>query len=105
MNKRVTFSMNEIKRLYVMQQIADHQLTGPQAAERLGLSLRQIRRLIAKYREQGAQGLVHGNRGRMPNNRIEEAVRARIWELAQEEYKDYNDSHFTEELTEAHGLE
>jgi len=104
MNKRVTFSMNEIKRLYVMQQIADHQLTGPQAAERLGLSLRQIRRLIAKYREEGAPGLVHGNRGRAPNNRIEEAVRAKIWELAEEQYQDYNDSHFTEELAEEHGL-
>lgn len=105
MNKRVTFSMNEIRRLYVMQQIADQQLTGPQAAEHLGLSLRQIRRLIAKYRDQGAPGLVHGNRGRTPNNRIEEAVRARIWELAEEQYKDYNDSHFTEELAEEHGLE
>jgi transposase len=98
MDKRVTFSMNEIKRLYVIQQIADKQMTGPQAAELLGLSLRQIRRLIAKYREKGAPGLVHGNRGRAPNNRIEETRRAWIWELAEEKYKDYNDSHFTEEL-------
>jgi transposase len=105
MNKRVTFSMNEIKRLYVMQQIGEHQLTGPQAAELLGLSLRQIRRLFAKYREEGAPGLVHGNRGRTPNNRIEEAVQAKIWELAQEAYQDYNDSHFTEELAEEYGLE
>lgn len=104
MDKRVTFSMNEIRRLYVMQQIADKQLTGPQAAELLGLSLRQIRRLIAKFREQGAPGLVHGNRGKAPNNRIDEAQRARIWELAEERYKDYNDSHFTEELEEKHGL-
>ena len=105
MNKRVTFSMNEIKRVYVMQQIEDKQLTGSQAAELLDLSLRQIRRLIAKYREQGAPGLVHGNRGRAANNRIAEVVRAKIWELAQKEYKDYNDSHFTEELAEEYGLE
>jgi transposase len=104
MNERVTFSMKEIKRLYVMQQIAEKQMTGPQGAELLGISLRQIRRLIAKYRERGAPGLVHGNRGRAPNNRIAEAWRARIWELAQGEYQDYNDSHFTEELAEEHGL-
>jgi hypothetical protein len=28
MNERVTFSMKEIKRLYVMQQIAEKQMTG-----------------------------------------------------------------------------
>jgi transposase len=96
--------MNEIKRVYVLQQVQDHQLTGRQAAERLGISLRQVRRLIAKYREQGAPGLVHGNRGRAPHNRLDETLRARIRELAQEDYQDYNDSHFTEELAEQHGL-
>ena len=104
MEQRVTMNMNEIKRLYVMQQVADERLTGSQAAAMLGLSLRQVRRVIAKYREEGAPGIVHGNRGKAPNNRIEEAWRARIWELAEEQYKDYNDSHFTEELEEKHGL-
>jgi transposase len=104
MSERVTFSMNEIKRVYVLQQVQDHQLTGRQAAERLGISLRQVRRLIAKYRELGAPGLVHGNRGRAPHNSLDKTLRARIRELAQEDYKDYNDSHFTEELAEQHGL-
>ena len=104
MSKTVTLSMNEIKRVYVLQQVQDHQLTGRQAAERLGISLRQVRRLIAKYREHGAPGLVHGNRGRAPNNRLDERLRARIRALAQEDYKDYNDSHFTEELAEQYGL-
>jgi transposase len=97
--------MNEIKRVYVLQQVQDHQLTGRQAGEVLGLSIRQVRRLIAKYRQQGAPGLVHGNRGRAAKNRLEERVRARIRALAEEEYQDYNDSHFTEELVEQHGLE
>jgi transposase len=104
MSERVTLSMNEIKRVYVLQQVQDHHLTGRQAAERLGISLRQVRRLIAKYRAQGAPGLVHGNRGRAPHNRLDEALRARIRQLAQEDYKDYNDSHFTEELAEQYGL-
>jgi transposase len=105
MNKRVTFNMNEIKKMYVVQQVEDKQMTGSQAAEQLSLSIRQVRRLIARYREEGAPGLVHGNRGRAPNNRLNEAVRARIMELAEGEYKDYNDSHFTEELVEQYGME
>jgi transposase len=103
-NKRVTMNMNEIKRLYIIQQMEDKKMTGKQATEVLGLSIRQVWRLVAQYREQGAAGLAHGNRGRAPNNRIEEAVRERILALVEEEYKDYNDSHLTEELVEQHGL-
>jgi hypothetical protein len=50
-------------------------------------------------------GLVHGNRGRTANNRVDEHVRVKIQELAQEEYKDYNDSHFTEELIDEHDFD
>jgi transposase len=96
--------MNEIKRVYVMEQILEGNMTGKQAAERLGLSLRQIRRLIAQYREKGAAGLIHGNRGRPAHNRVKEAVRVKIEQLMEEEYQDYNDCHFTEELAEEHGL-
>jgi len=105
MNKKVTLSMDEIKRLDVIHKVESNQLTGKQAAERLRLSERQVRRLIARYREQGAPGLVHGNRGRAANNRIPEEIRAQVLELAENEYRDYNDSHFTEELEEKHGLE
>jgi transposase len=96
--------MKEIKRLYIIQQIEEKQMTGVQAAEILGLQIRQVRRLISKYRKEGAVGLAHGNRGRMPNNRISEEVRTKIMKLAEEEYKDYNDSHFTEELVTEYGM-
>jgi len=105
MNKKVTLSMDEIRRLEVIQKVENKQLTGIQAAELLRLSERQVRRLIASFREQGAPGLVHGNRGRAANNRIPEEARAQVLELAEKEYRDYNDSHFTEELEEKHGLE
>jgi transposase len=105
MNRKVTFSMDEIRRLEVIQKVESNQSTGKQAAERLRLSERQVRRLIARYREQGAPGLVHGNRGRVANNRIPEETRSQILELAEKEYRDYNDSHFTEELGEKHGIE
>ena len=104
MKRKVTLTMKEIKRLYVVQQVEEGQMTGVQGAEVLGLSLRQMRRLMVKYRRRGAPGLGHGNRGRAPNNRIEDAVRAKIVELSEEEYQDYNDSHFTEELEERHEI-
>lgn len=104
MDERVTFNMKELKRYFVMEQMEKHQVTGAEAARHLGLSLRQIRRLATKYRAEGAEGLVHGNRGRTANNRVDELIRVKIQELAEKEYSDYNDSHFTEELAEEYGL-
>ncbi|WP_431026653.1 hypothetical protein [Paraburkholderia phenoliruptrix] len=34
------------------------------AAERLGLSVRQVERLVIRYRDQGPSGVVSGRRGR-----------------------------------------
>lgn len=99
-------SMKELKRVEVMQMVAKKQITGSQAAEMLGLSLRQTRRIISRYRKHGVTGMVHGNRGRDARNRIKEEVRTKILKLAREQYRDYNDSHFTEELrSEKYGLQ
>jgi transposase len=98
MDKRVTMKLKELKRLQMLQQIEARQMTAEQAAEIMGVTLRQTRRLIARYREQGAEGIPHGNRGRPAHNRITEDVRAKIEELAEGKYRDYNDSHFTDEL-------
>jgi len=104
MDERVTFTMKEIKRLYVIQQVEDKKMTGREASYHLGLSIRQVRRLLVKFREKGGAGLIHGNRGHPAHNRIDEDVRVKIQGLAEEEYKDYNDSHFTEEIEDEYGL-
>ena len=65
MNNKVTFSMDEIRKLEVINKVESKQLTGKEAAKWLRLSERQVRRLIARYRGQGPPGLVHGNRGRV----------------------------------------
>ncbi|RPI69016.1 MAG: ISNCY family transposase, partial [Geobacteraceae bacterium] len=54
MNERVTLSMEEIKRGYVLQQVEEKKLSGREAAQRLGLSMRQTRRLLVKYGQAGA---------------------------------------------------
>ncbi len=97
-------STKEIKRMYVIQQVDEKKMTTKEAGQHLGISIRQVRRLMAKLREKVAAGLVHRNRGRAANNRIDEAIQVKIQGLAKEEYQDYNDSHFTEELASEHEL-
>jgi transposase len=102
--EKVTLNNKEQKRLIVMNEVLAGRLTGPEAAEMLGVSLRHARRLLAAYRREGAVALAHGNRGRSPANKLAAAVEAEILGLARGDYIDYNDSHFTEELAERHEI-
>ena len=102
--KEVTLNNKEQKRLLVLNEVLAGRLTGQEAAEMLGLSLRHTRRVIAAYRQRGAAALAHGNRGRSPANKLDDKVAEDIVRLARGEYLDYNDTHFTEELAERHGI-
>lgn len=93
--------MQELKRLHVIHEIEGGRLTGRQGAELLGLSVRQIRRLLRRHRTHGDGGLAHGNRGQPSPRRLDETTRAWIVGLARTQYADYNDCHFTEKLREA----
>jgi len=104
MDTEVTLNIKEQKRLKVLNEVEAGRMTVGQAAEMLGLSVRQVWRLRKAYREKGAVGLAHGNRGKVSARRTAEAIRLRIVALAREEYGDYNDQQLTEKLAEKHGI-
>jgi transposase len=100
MEKKVTLTLKELKRIHMIHEIQAGRMTGKGAAEILGLSLRQVRRLIKQQREGGDAALAHGNRGRASSRRLNTGIGERIVELAKGKYRDYNDCHFQEELAE-----
>jgi len=100
MNTQVTLTMKEQHKLKMVIDYEAGKVHAQRAAELLGISKRQFRRLVAAYRHKGIAALAHGNRGRTPANRLSESVRKEILRLAKETYQDYNDCHFTEELAE-----
>lgn len=77
----MTLTMNEIKRMHHIQKIVDRQITVKVAAELRGLSLRQVRRLVAKYGQQVAPGMVHGYRCRAPSIRSRRMFFAKLTTL------------------------
>lgn len=102
--EKVTLNSKEQRRLLVLNEVLAGRLTGEEAAKLIRLSLRHTRRLLAAYRRAGAAGLAHGNRGRPPANKLDEEIAEEILRLAKDEYLDYNDLHFTEELAERHDI-
>lgn len=100
-----TLTMRDEKRLEIIHRVFRSELTVTQAALVLGLSERQCYRVKARVNQAGAQGVVHGNRGRVCKGKIKEKVVKRIVELAQGKYKGFNDHHLTEKLLEQEKIE
>jgi hypothetical protein len=75
-------------------------LTVVEASGLLGLSLRQARRVWKRFKADGAQGLVHGLRGRASNRRFPEELRARVLKRHQERYADFGPTLACEKLAE-----
>jgi transposase len=105
MDTEVTLTVREQKRLFVITEVLSGRWSASQAATKLDLSLRQMRRLLAAYRRDGPAGLVHGNRGRASPRRIPPEIREQVLSLIMAIYADYNDHHLTEVLSEEHGVQ
>ena len=97
-------SNKEIKRLEVMQKLEDKQMRQQEAAEELGVSTRQVKRLLRAYRKEGAEGLVSKRRGKPSNNQLDEAIRQKALDLLNGKYKGFGPTLAHEKLVEVEGL-
>ena len=100
----IELTMRELDKYRCISQVLEGLRTVEQIAEVLGLSERQVRRLIAKVKEAGPAGIRHGNRNHKPSHTIDEAIRRQILQLKQKKYKEANFQHFRELLEEQEGI-
>ncbi|SAL87510.1 integrase catalytic subunit [Caballeronia arvi] len=100
----ITMSMRELDRLKVIEAVAESRLMTWRAAERLGLSRRQVERLVIRYRAEGAAGLVSQRRGVRSNHHLPQTVLDQALGLIHEHYADFGPTLACEKLRECHGL-
>src|SRR5246500_4601594 len=102
-------SAKERDRLKVLHEVKQRHITQKQAAAELGLSVRWVRKLLARQRMGGDGALRHGLRGRASNRKTPEAVQRRAVELYRKKkqaklWHDYGPTLAAEELAEQHGI-
>ena len=97
-------SSKELTRYRVLCGVLEGQLALQEAASALAVSPRHARRLLKRLRERGAEGLVHGNRGRRPSNRTPDKLREQILAWVEDRYAGFNDTHLAEILAEREGI-
>lgn len=94
----------ERRRLEVMGRVRDGELGLSVAAELLGLSYRQARRLGRRHRIKGDAGLVHGLRGRPGNRRVQAEHKAAVLAAYQSHYAGFGPQLASEQLLARQGL-
>jgi hypothetical protein len=89
---------DEKLKLNTIQKIVTGEYAKKRACEILGITTRQVNRLLIKFKEEGENGFVHKNRGKISNRGISENIKNEIVNLYITEYFDYNFTHFYEEI-------
>lgn len=104
MQPQVTLTMRDITRYQVVEASLAGRTQVRAAASVLGISERQVYRLRARVRSEGAKGVVHRLRDRPSHRRLGEDVWEAVVRLYEDKYKGFNMSHFTEYLNEEEGM-
>ena len=102
---KVTFAMRELDRLKCIQGVVDGELRLYQAAERLGLTTRQMRRLVRRYDQEGPVGLISRHRNRPGNRRLKAEVAEQAFAIIRERYADFGPTLAAEKLRTRHSID
>ncbi|MFC7518676.1 ISNCY family transposase [Herbaspirillum sp. GCM10030257] len=99
----ITMSMREVDRIKTIQAVADGNLEATTASARLGLSRRQVDRLVDRYQMDGAVGLVSGKRGQR-HHQLSSGLPDLALSIIRERYPDFGPTLACEKLRERHGI-
>lgn len=104
MEERIQLSMKESKRISVLEELRHGKISQAMAAERLGITSRQVRRIFKRYKGLGATGLAHKNRGKQSPKKIPKGVHDEVVEIIRLNYPDFGPVLAQEMLEERHEI-
>jgi hypothetical protein len=105
--RNITLNPTQQRQVDILTRLVAGAIDVPTAAELLGHSPRHIRRLRARFQQEGMEAVLHGNQGHAPVNRTDPAVVTQICSLAGADgkYHDFNISHLHDLLDEHEHIE
>ena len=97
-------SQKEAGRAQALDLLMADKISQIEAAQRMGISVRQTYRLEKRYRAFGLAGLISKKRGRASNRRIEPGILAQAMALIGAHYADFGPTLAAEKLDEQHAI-
>ena len=98
------FTLDEVNRLKIIQDVVDRRLTTQMASQRLGISDRQCRRLLSRYRESGPLGMANRRRGKPSNNQLPDGLAQYALSIIRDRYTDFGPTLACDKLAELHDV-
>jgi len=101
----IAMTEEELKRKTIVEQVIDKRITQKEGARRVGISERQFRRILARYRKSGDLGLVSRRRGKPGNRKLSEEDRTVIGGFINDPlYQGFGATLLREKLEEKKGI-
>jgi hypothetical protein len=100
--EKFTMSIKEINRVGIMKQLIEKKITAKEAGVVMGISRRQVMRLIKRFRIEGEKGLIGKWRG--SGRTYKEDFKAKVMLVVAEQYKDFKPTFAAEKLNELNGF-
>jgi transposase len=98
-------SQAERDRLVTLRKVKKRVITQAEAAAELGVSVRQVKRLLKALKKRGDQAVIHGLRGRPSQRRLPETTKQEAMRiLCEPVYAGFGPTLAAEYLNEKHGL-
>src|SRR3989338_1650323 len=104
MKEVISMSTKETERISVMEDLLAKRIKQKHVAQKLGISARQVRRILKRYKQEKSKGLVHKSRGRVGNRAIPQEEQERIVTVIRKRYTDFGPTFALEKLREYHGI-
>jgi len=99
-----TMTQRDLARYETIKSLIAKWITEKQAAAQLSLSVRQVRRMKRAVIEKGPGGVIHKNRGRASNNKLDVVIRDLVVAHIKKEYPDFGPTLAMEKLEERNGI-
>jgi predicted transcriptional regulator len=101
----VYMSGKERNQFEVIAEFLNERITRTEAALAMNCSIRTISRIAKAVKTEGLRGVVHGNHGKVPWNKLELTELDKIKALILGPYQNFNMTHAHEYLVEKHDVE
>ena len=104
--ERIAMSQGERDKLEWLKRARDKVISQREAAEKIGVSERWVRKLLRRMKKQGDSVAVHGLRGRASNRKIAAQTQQRTIELLKHpDWHDFGPTFASQQLAKRHGIE
>ncbi|MEK7103512.1 MAG: ISNCY family transposase [Patescibacteria group bacterium] len=100
----ISMSMKETSRISILEKLMKKEIKQKHAAKMLSLSVRQIQRLVRRYKRLGVAGIPHKLRGTISNHKIPDREIKPVLEIIHNKYADFGVTLAHEKLVTHHGV-